>query len=96
MELQELYSLRQIRMRLWDGDNRFYRYVIESSVDGTSFTPLINRSKGEWRSWQVLDLPAQAARCIRIRGLHVSVSKQNFHVIEFEAYCDPNRNPPPK
>ena len=97
VELPELYSLRQIRMRLWDGDDRFYRYVIETSADGTGFKQLINRSEGEWRSWQVLVFPSQAVRYIRIRGI-LNPSKPNpyFQVFEFEAYCNPNPNPPPK
>ncbi len=97
VELQEAFPLRQIRMRLLGSNNvdRFYRYVIETSVDGEKFTPLINRLDGEWRSWQVVDFPPQAARYIRIRGLHNSKSGY-FDVIEFEAYCKPNRNPPAK
>jgi len=96
VELREAFSLREIRFRLFEnGDNRFYRYTIDTSVDGKNYQPLVDRSKGEWRSWQVLMFPPRSVKFIRVKGLYNSAN-QDFHIVELEAYCKPNPNPPPK
>jgi hypothetical protein len=84
--LPRTYLLQEIRLLLWDGNQRHYRYVVETSVDGETFSPLIDRSKGEWRSWQTLTFPPRPVKCIRLQGLHNSANKW-FHVVELEAYC---------
>jgi hypothetical protein len=81
--------LRQIRLLLWDGEpERFYRYVIETSADGVGWQPLVERSTGEWRGWQVLAFPPRRVKAIRLKGLHCSANSQ-FHAVELEAYCRP-------
>lgn len=89
VDLQQAWSLRQIRLLLWDGDQRFYRYSVEVSPDGETWAMLADRSQGEWRSWQTLDLPHPApVRYIRVNGSYNSVNA-GFHVVELEAYCVP-------
>jgi hypothetical protein len=80
--------LRQVRLLLWDGDERFYRYAVETSPDGTQFGPLVDRGSGEWRSWQVLNFAPRPVRALRIRGLFNSANT-GFHAVELEAYCLP-------
>jgi hypothetical protein len=87
--LPKLYVLRQIRLLLWDGEApRFYRYNVEVSSDGKIFTPVGDHSLGEWRSWQTLDMPPQAVKYIRLKGLFNSANG-GFHCVELEAYCIP-------
>jgi len=89
----KVYRLQEIRFLLWDGDNRYSRYAIETSNDGRTFTPLVDRSQGEWRSWQVIRFPPRPVKTIRLTGLFNS-EQPNFFVVEFEAYCVPPVLPP--
>ena len=83
------YQLHEIRFLLWDDDSRFFRYAIAVSSDGRKFAPFIDRSNGEWRSWQVIPLsPARPVKAIKLYGLYNSANPQ-FVVVAFEAYCIP-------
>ena len=86
--LAKKYELRQIKIKLWDEPGRFYTYKIEASEDGVSFTPLVDRSKGTWNGWQVIDFSPRPIKAIRVTGLS-DTSKVGFHVHELEAYCTP-------
>ncbi len=83
------YVLRQIRFLLWDGDSdRYYKYVVETSPDGKAWVPLVDRSKGKWRSWQTLDFLPRRVKAIRLKGLFNSANG-GFYIVELEAYCVP-------
>ncbi len=84
--LDQVYRLHKIRLKLWDGDNRYYRYTIETSADGKEYKPLVDRSKGQWKSWQIISFPPRPVKTIKIRGLYNSINPV-FHVVELEAYC---------
>jgi hypothetical protein len=87
--LDKVYAIRQIRMLLWDGNQRHYRYKMEVSPDGEHWAMLADRSEGEWRSWQTLDLAQSApVKQIRVTGLFNS-DNGGFHIVELEAYCVP-------
>jgi F5/8 type C domain len=91
--LPKFYVLRQIRLLLWDGESdRYYRYNVEVSVDGKTYTPLGDHSHGEWRSWQTLDTPPRVVKYIRLKGLFNSANS-TFHCVELEAYCIPPTEP---
>ena len=88
-----LYRLRQIRILLWNGDGRSFNYAMKVSADGQHYVPLVNRSKGEWRGWQVVDFAPRPVKAVQLVGLHGS-SAEEFLVVEFEAYCiAPAKNP---
>ena len=80
------YRLREIRMRLADGDKRFYAYAIATSVDGKNFALLEDRSAGGCRSWQQIKFSARPVLAVKIKGIGAT-SGDMFPVIEFEAYC---------
>jgi len=84
----KVYELSRIKMKLWDEPNRFYTYTIEASEDGTTFKPLVDRSKGQWKGWQVLDFQPQPIKAIRLTGLSDTLNT-GFHVHELEAYSTP-------
>jgi hypothetical protein len=89
--LRETESLNTIRFRLWDQDNRFYRYKVEvsASADGDTWKTVADHStSGEYRSWQLIAFPAETVRRIRITGTHDSANNQ-FHVVECQAYNIP-------
>ena len=90
VRFHETYVLRQIRFLLLDLDPpRFYRYKLEVSADGQAFSPLVDRSQGDWRGWQEISLPAQPVKAIKLIGLRGSPVKdadKAFQVVELEAY----------
>jgi hypothetical protein len=86
--LPRALPLRMIRLLLWDGDSRFYRFAVETSSDGRSFQPLVDRAQGEWRSWQNLSFPPRRVKAIKLKGLYNSANGA-FHCVELEAYCKP-------
>jgi hypothetical protein len=87
--LNKVYRLRQIRFLLWDQDDRYYQYKIAVSADGKKFEPLVDRSQGQWKSWQEIAFPSRPVKAIKLLGLHCSDKSGVFHVVEVEAYCVP-------
>ena len=86
---KETYRLQEIRLKLWDNDKRFYQYAIATSVNGKNYVPLVDRSQGEWRGWQVIRFPKpRPVKFVKILGLHCNKGPF-FHIVEFEAYCVP-------
>lgn len=91
--LPKTYVLREIRLLLWDMEERFYRYNVEVSVDGLNFAPVGgDHSTGEWRSWQTLTFAPRVVKYIRLHGLYNSANG-GFHCVELEAYCIPPEKP---
>ena len=85
----DVYAIRQIRILLWDGDDRSYRYKVEISADGENWKLLTDRTGKDYRSWQILTLPREVPmKAIRVIGTRNS-SNNNFHLVEIEAYCKP-------
>ena len=94
--LPKLYRLREIRLLLVEPHRvrpRHYGYIIAVSKDGKRFVPLVDRSKGQWMGWQVIDFPARPVRAIQLIGLRES-GERDFYVGELEAYCIPPQSPP--
>ena len=84
----KVYRLREIRLHLHDLNKEIYsQYTIETSIDGKYFTPLVDRSKGEWRSWQNVKF-LRPVKAIKLTGLFTS-NYRDFFVNELEAYCIP-------
>ncbi|MGF1627079.1 MAG: discoidin domain-containing protein [Alphaproteobacteria bacterium] len=84
VDLGRPYAVEQLRFLLWDRDDRFYRYRIDGSADGTGWTVLADRTDGEHRGWQEIALSPAPLRYIRLVGTHNSVIAE-FQVVEFEA-----------
>lgn len=82
----EVYSIRTIKILLWDGDRRYYRYKLEGSEDGDTWTTLADKTEGRWSSWQTISFDATPLKYIRITGTYNSINSA-FHIVEVEAYC---------
>ncbi|MGA2258107.1 MAG: hypothetical protein ABSG53_25865, partial [Thermoguttaceae bacterium] len=91
IRLKKTYRLSELRFRLWDKDPRFYRYAVAVSADGKKYVPLVERSQGEWRGWQQIQFSPRPVKAIKLIGLYNSAN-ENFHVVEFEAYCIPTKH----
>jgi hypothetical protein len=73
---------------LFDLDDRFFRYRVETSADGERWETAVDKSEGEWSGWQVDRFSARTARYVRFTGLHNSVNDL-VQVVEFEVYSRP-------
>ncbi len=90
IEFDRVYSLREIRFRLYDYDRRAYRYVLSVSGDGNHYTVVKDASQGGWSSWQQVLFSPRPVKTIMLEGLHNTKTK-NFAIVELEAYCIPSK-----
>ncbi len=87
IELPEVATVARTQVMLFDLDGRFFRYRIDTSVDGETWRPAVDRSEGEWRSWQVDRFEPRAAKFIRFTCLHNSANPI-CQLVELEVYSD--------
>ncbi len=85
IELPQLATVGRTETKLWDRDQRFFRYRIDTSRDNTHWEPAVDKSTGEWRSWQIDRFSPRSAKYIRFTGLYNSANSL-FQVVEFEVY----------
>lgn len=94
MDLQAETALARIRLLHWDWTYRAHRYQIESSVNGTEWSLLVDASTGEHGGWEDWDVSGQTARYLRFTGLSNSANSA-VCVAEWEVYADPSSSNPP-
>jgi len=70
------------QLHLYDGDDRFFRYKVESSLDGSNYDLIVDRSTGEHRGVQRIPMTERAARYLKISGLFASVDSNDFRLID--------------
>jgi hypothetical protein len=79
-----------IHLRLWDGDDRFYRYKLWTCASDKSETwELVVDNSGpdkQCKSWQTLNFPERTVKRIRLLGTYNSNGAAYFHVIEVQAF----------
>jgi hypothetical protein len=83
--LPRALALSALRIKLWDGDDRSYRYTLDLSPDGRTVYRAADRSQAGGSSWQNLLFPTQKVRVIQLHGLH-NPKNSKFHVLELEGY----------
>jgi hypothetical protein len=84
----KVYLLQQIRFHFYDGDARFYHYVLAVSADGEHYKTLLERNQGQSFRWQVIPVKGLPVKSVKLFGT-LSYKNQVFSVTEFEAYCIP-------
>ena len=94
LDMKGLCQISSMRLRLWDVDDRYYRYKIEAS-NSTGWATIVDRTGGTNRcqSWQdiVFSPTIITARYLRLTGTYNSTGAVNsFHVVEWEVYGRPN------
>ena len=86
LDLKALCTVSSTRLLLWDLDSRYYRYRIEASANGTTWSTVVDRTSGSWQGWQDLAFaPAIQARYFRLTGTYNS-SDAAFYAVEWEVY----------
>ncbi|MEM4293906.1 MAG: N-acetylmuramoyl-L-alanine amidase, partial [Thermoplasmata archaeon] len=76
------HTIRAVKIHWWDGDTRYYQYRIEISRDNETWVEIVNKTTGEYRSWQWDQIDA-VARYIRITGTYNSAN-QWYHIKEMQ------------
>ncbi|CEF64344.1 BTB/POZ-like domain and Coagulation factor 5/8 C-terminal type domain and Galactose-binding domain-like and BTB/POZ fold domain and BTB/Kelch-associated domain and BTB/POZ domain-containing protein [Strongyloides ratti] len=77
------YLVSTMRLLLWDRDDRYYSYYIESSVNGKTWKRIVDKTNEECRSWQNLEFESEIISYVRIVGTHNSANEV-FHCVHFE------------
>jgi hypothetical protein len=86
LDLKAVCTLDSMRLLLWNLDSRSYRYKIEASTNGAAWTPVVDRTAGNWQGWQELALsPSIQARYLRLTGTF-NTANAGFHVVEWQVY----------
>jgi len=91
VDLQKAYKLDRVCVfPYWDG-NRYYQYTVELSVDGKTWTQVVDMSKNTQPSTEdghESKFPAQQARYVRVNMLKGSANEA-VHLVELRAYETP-------
>lgn len=88
IELPELTTVARTQTMLFDLDGRYFQYRVETSVDAATWELAVDKSTGEWRSWQVDTFAPRPAKYVRFTCLHNSAN-QICQLIELEVYSEP-------
>ena len=78
----------------WYGNKRAYQYVIETSLDGTTFTPVADRTANRVKGTTV-DTLAASSRYVRVQVVGVSPSGTAVSASEITVYSETTPTPPP-
>ncbi|CAH8662388.1 unnamed protein product [Schistosoma guineensis] len=74
-----------IRMQLWDQDLRSYSYIIDVSLDQSTWHRIVDYQNYMCRSWQTLYFPSRVIHFIRITGTRNTFNR-TFHLITFRCF----------
>ncbi|KAJ3643692.1 hypothetical protein Zmor_026389 [Zophobas morio] len=83
------FVINYIRMCLYDGDLRTFRYYVEVSLDQKTWKKVIDYSELACRSYQHLYFEREIVQYVKVVGTYSSLNEL-FHLIFFEAYCKEN------
>lgn len=87
VELPDESPVARTHVKLFDLDHRFFRYRIDTSLDGENWESAVDKTEGEWRGWQVDCFEARRAKFVRFTCTHNSVNPI-CQVVELEVYED--------
>ena len=85
MDLHAVSTVSRIRMLNWDWTCRTHRYKIESSLNGTSWTTLVDASAEDHQGWDDWAVADESIRYLRLTGL-TNTADTGFCVSELEVY----------
>jgi BTB/POZ domain-containing protein 9 len=77
-QLTQPYMISSMKLRLWDGDGRSYRYFIETSVDKSNWKIVADRRNEDCKSCQTLQFNQRPVVYIRITGTHNTANNVSF------------------
>lgn len=83
IQLGQPYIISSLRLLLWDCDDRSYSYYIESSVNIWDWEMVVDRTRENCKSWQVVRFPPRPVVFIRIVGTHNTANEVKYDNILF-------------
>lgn len=83
IQLGQPYIISSLRLLLWDCDDRSYSYYIESSINVWEWEMVVDNTRENCKSWQVIRFPPRPVVFIRIVGTH-NTANEVFHCVHFE------------
>ncbi len=87
MDLRSVSSVERVRLLNWDWTYRTHRYTIQSSVNGTDWTTLVDASGTNQIGWDEWPIANVSMRYLRFTGLSNSVNN-GICISEWEVYGD--------
>lgn len=90
--LKDPAPMNRLRFKLWDNDQRTYRYVASVTADGKEWKVVADAKARECRGWQEIEFDLQNVKAVRVKGLS-STANSGFHLLELEGYNDGPRVP---
>lgn len=72
------YIISSLRLLLWDCDDRSYSYYIESSVNIWDWEMVVDRTRENCKSWQVVRFSPRPVVFIRIVGTRNTANEVSF------------------
>ncbi len=84
--LDKCYLINKIDILFWDLSSSYYQFKIETSVNKKDWELLLDRSYGQWYSWQYINFPARPVKYIRINCSYNSDYSGNYKIVELVAY----------
>ena len=87
IQLAQPYLISNMKLLLWDLDNRAYSYYIEFSLDNSNWTTVVDNRDKNCQSWQHLKVERTPAVFIRIVGTN-NTANEVFHCVHFECSGD--------
>lgn len=74
------YIISSLRLLLWDCDERSYSYYIESSVNIWDWEMVVDKTREQCKSWQVIRFPPRPVVFIRIVGTHNTANEVSVQI----------------
>ncbi|CAG9860165.1 unnamed protein product [Phyllotreta striolata] len=93
IQLGQPYIISSLRLLLWDCDDRSYSYYIESSVNIWEWDMVVDNTRENCKSWQVIHFSPRPVIFIRIVGTH-NTANEVFHCVHFECPSMEEVGPP--
>lgn len=88
-------KISHLRVLLWDGDSRAYKYRLQVTADGANWETVADYSDEGRKSWQDVSFEPRRIVAFSVEGLSNSTNT-GFHIVEMEAYqVNPGGEPKP-
>ncbi|HOK10049.1 MAG TPA: DUF4855 domain-containing protein [Candidatus Hydrogenedens sp.] len=86
IQFADTVTITCVQMLLFNLDERYYQYRIETSQDGNNWKTIIDKSQGEYRGWQKDTVSPHPARYLQVIPLLNSTGQNLFQIVELEVY----------
>lgn len=70
--------ISSLRFRLWDQDDRIYKYYIETSIDKKDWEMAVDRRNQDCKSWQNVTFNERPTAFIKLTGTYNSANVVNI------------------